>query len=155
MKRQLALLALLALIPATFTALAGPTEDQIRFRQSAYSFISWNTGKIKAQVVDHPETYNKQQVLAAANAIAAIANTGLGSLYGPGTDEGTGWRKSRLKAEYFQKPDDAKRIALEFNKEANELAKVAATGDAAQIKEQYQKLSKTCKSCHDSFRTRE
>jgi hypothetical protein len=62
-----------ALATVTTASSAGPVEDQIRFRQSAYSFISWNTGKIKKQVVDQPDTYNKEQVVAAANAIAAVA----------------------------------------------------------------------------------
>lgn len=153
MKTQLLLFA--ALATATLHAGAGPIEDQIRYRQSAYAFISWNASRIKAQVLDKPETFNQQQVNAAANAIAAIANSGLGALYGAGTDNGTGWKPSRLRAEYFAKPEQARELALDFNRAANELARVAAAGDRAAIKAQYQTLSKTCKSCHDSFRTRE
>jgi cytochrome c556 len=148
---------LLAITLATYAtvAAAGPIEDQIRFRQSAYSFISWNAGKIKKQVVDQPASYNKEQVIAAANAIAAAANSGLGALYGPGTDQGTGWRPTQLKAEFFQKPEDARRVALAFNAEANELARVAASGDLGAIKAQFGKLSETCKSCHNNFRRRD
>jgi cytochrome c556 len=146
----------LALVLATTTAaVAGPLEDQIRFRQSAYSFIGWNAAKIKSQVVDKPDTFNKDQVAAAANAIAAAANSGLGSLFGPGSDQGTGWKPTRLKADFFQKQDEAAKIATDFNKEANELAKVASGGDAAAIKTQFGKVSETCKSCHDGFRQRE
>jgi len=46
--------------------------------------------------VDHPETYNKDSVAAAANAIAAVANSGLGALYGEGTDQGIGWKQTVL-----------------------------------------------------------
>jgi cytochrome c556 len=138
------------------SAIAGQAEDQqVKTRQSAYAFLGWNVGKIKSQVVDHPETFNKDQVIAAANVIAAVANSGLGSLYGPGTDQATGWKKSRLKPEFFQQQDEAKKIAQSFNKEANELAKVAANGDPVAIKAQFGKLGETCKSCHDNFRTRE
>ena len=35
------------------------------------------------------------------------------------------------------------------------LAKVAATGDAAAVKAQYGKLSKTCKACHDDFKIKD
>jgi len=137
-------------------AMAGQAEDQqVKTRQSAYTFLGWNVGKIKSQVIDHPETFNKDQVIAAANVIAAIANSGLGSLYGPGTDQATGWKKTRLKPEFFQQQDEANKDALNFNKEANELAKVAAGGDASAIKAQFSKLGETCKSCHDNFRTRE
>ncbi len=150
-------LALAVLIATTSSAVfAGQAEDaQVKWRQSAYSFTAWNCSKIKSQVVDHPETFNKDQVVAAANAIAAVANSGLGSLYGPGTEEATGWKKSRLKHDFFEKPEDAKKVALTFVKEANELAKVAASGDAGAIKTQFGELGKTCKSCHDGFRVKD
>lgn len=134
---------------------AGPTEDQIRFRQSAYSFVAWNCAKIKGQVVDHPETFNKDQVIAAASAIAATANSGLGALFGSGTDKGTGWKPTRLKPEFFQQSDDAKNAGVAFITEANALAKVAETGNIDDIKAQFGKLGETCKSCHDKFRVKE
>lgn len=145
----------LILSAATVAAAAGPVEDQIRFRQSAYSFLGWNAAKIKAQAGDHPETYNKEQVIAAANAIAAVANSGVLELYGPGTNQGTGWKPTRLKAEYFQKQDEVKEIEATFIKEANELQTVAATGDVAAIKAQFGKVGAACKSCHDLVRVRE
>jgi cytochrome c556 len=110
-------------VAATATAaIAGPVEDQIKIRQSAYAFMGWNAGKIKSQVVDHPETFNKEQVLAAANAIAATAHSGLSALYGAGTDKGIGWKPSHLKPEFFEKQEEAKNIALSLNDEADKLA---------------------------------
>jgi cytochrome c556 len=136
--------------------MAGQAEDQqVKFRQSAYSFTAWNCSKIKSQTVEHPETFNKDQVIAAANAIAAVANSGLGALFGPETDQATGWKKTRLKPEFFQKQDEVIKVATAFNKEANELQKVAATGDIGAIKTQFGKLGETCKSCHDSFRIKD
>jgi cytochrome c556 len=143
------------LTAAATSALAGPIEEQIRFRQSAYSFLGWNTGKIKKQVVDSPETYNKDYVAAAANAIAAVANSGLGELYGPGTDQGIGWKQTRLKPEFFQKKDEVTAAANTFNEAANELAKVAATGDINAIKVQFGKVSESCKTCHNLIRIKE
>ena len=144
------------LLAATTTAaLAGPIEEQIRFRQSAYSFTAWNLQKIKAQVVDHPETYNKDNVAAAANAIAAVANSGLGALYGEGTDQGIGWKQTRLKPEFFQKKEEVTKVANTFNEAANELVKVAATGDVNLIKTQFGKVGESCKSCHDLIRIKE
>jgi cytochrome c556 len=157
-KSKLTLAVIIAVIIAAVSsaAFAGQAEDaQVKFRQSAYSFAAWNCSKIKNQVVEHPETYNKDQIIAAANAIAAVANSGLGALYGPGTDQATGWKKSRLKPEFFSKQDDVKKVAIAFNKEANELQKVAASGDVAAIKVQFGKLGETCKSCHDDFRVKE
>lgn len=153
MKSKLALAIILS--AATFAATAGPIEDQIKYRQSAYSFIGWNVGKIKAQVIDKPDTFSKEEVIAAANAIAAAANSGLGGLYGPGTDQGEGWKKTRLKPEFFEKPTEVKKVATDFNREANEFAKVAESGDIIQIKAKFGKLSQSCKACHDSFRTKD
>ncbi len=149
-------LTLTILLAATATAaIAGPIEEQIRFRQSAYSFMAWNVAKIKSQIVDHPETYNKGSVAAAANAIAAVANSGLGSLYGEGTDQGIGWTQTRLKPEFFQKKEEVTAAANIFNVAANELAKVAATGDVNLIKPQFGKVGESCKGCHDLIRIKE
>ena len=144
------------LVSISVSALAGKDEDeQIKVRQSAYTFVSWNLKKIKDQVVDNPASYNKQQVIAAANAVAAVANSGLGALYGSGTDQGTGWKKTRLKPEFFQKQDEVREVAMAFNKEANELARVAEGGNASDIKAQFGKVAETCKGCHDKFRVRD
>ncbi|EGW23406.1 c-type cytochrome [Methylobacter tundripaludum] len=153
MKKKLTLAILVA--ASANAAVAGPIEEQIRFRQSAYSFAAWNISKIKSQVVDHPETFNKDSVAAAANAIAAVANSGLGALYGEGTDKGVGWKETRLKPEFFQKKEEVTVAANTFNVAANELAKVAATGDVSAIKTQFGKVGESCKSCHDLIRIKE
>lgn len=127
-------------------------EDQIKARKAGYAFMSWNMGKIKAQVIDNPGSFNKDQVAAAANSIAATANSGMGALYGPGTDKDVGNQKTRVKPEFFKEPDEVRKVAMAFAKEANELQKVAATGDIAAIKAQFGKTGETCKACHDKFR---
>ncbi|MBF0157909.1 MAG: cytochrome c [Magnetococcales bacterium] len=133
----------------------GGPEDLIKFRQSGYTFMAWNMGKIKTQVVDQPAQFNKDQVKAAADVIAAIANSGMGALYAPGTETGKGWEKTRVKPELFQQPDEVKKVAMAFVKEANELARVAATGELEAIRGQFGKVGATCKGCHDKFRTEE
>jgi cytochrome c556 len=155
MKIKYFLAVSLTVVTTTTLLAASPAEEQIKARQSAYEFMGWNAKKIKAQVVDHPETYNKEDVQAAANALAATANAGLGALYGEGTDKGTGWQPSHLKPEYFKEQDKAKEIGLTLSKEATKLAEVADTGDIDAIKAQFGEVGKTCKSCHDSFRIRD
>jgi cytochrome c556 len=138
----------------TFNALAqqAPKPEQlIKWRQSAYQVLAWNTGRVKANV---DGTYNKEDVIKAANTIAAIANSGLGALYAPGTETGKGWHETAAKPELWtdKKAADA---GAAFNKEANELAKVAAGGDVAAVKVQLGKLQGTCKGCHDDFRKKD
>jgi cytochrome c556 len=148
MKSKLLLALLAVTLTGTVTAQVKP-EEAIKFRQSGYGFMAWNMARIKMNVEG---TYNKEEVVKAANAIQAIANSGMGALYLPGTDKGTGWEKTRAKPEIWTEKEKLGKAAMAFNKEANEMAKVAAAGDAAAAKEQLGKLSATCKGCHDDFK---
>ena len=76
-----------AIAAAVSSSLAGAAsaqtlkpEEMIKIRKSGYSFMAWNMGKIKANVDGE---FNKDQVIAAANLIAATANSGMGALFAP------------------------------------------------------------------------
>jgi len=127
-------------------------EELVETRQAGYQFMSWNMGKIKAQIVDGKEPYDQAKVAAAANAIAAIANSGMGSLYSPDTTTEQLGKATRLKPEFFQNLDEAGQIGRNFTAAANQLAKVAAEGDQAAIKKAFGDVGGSCKSCHDKFR---
>ncbi|MCC4114513.1 cytochrome c [Aromatoleum toluclasticum] len=146
---------LIALSVAGLASAQMKPEDAIKNRQSGYTFMAWNMGKIKAQVVDGTTPYNKDQVVAAANVIAATANSGLGALYLPGTDKGKGWKDTRVKAEFFKEQEEVGKIAKNFIEQANTLQKVAMTGDQAAIKAQFGEMGKACKACHDKYRVEE
>ena len=154
LKKLIAPVLVVGALAAAATAIAqqAPKPEQlIKWRQSVYQVLAWNTGRVKANVEGQ---YNKEEVIKAANTIAALANSGLGALYAPGTETGKGWHDTAVKPELFtdkKAGDDAGN----FNKEANELAKVAATGDVAAVKVQLGKLQGTCKGCHDDFRKKD
>ena len=125
-------------------------EALIKWRQSAFQVVAWNSGRIKSSL---DSGYSKDQVLRSANAIAAIANSGLGSLFAPGTETGKGWHDTTAKPELFANGAKFAELGGEFGKESNELVRVVSSGaDAAPVKDQFGKLQKTCKSCHDEFR---
>jgi cytochrome c556 len=149
-KKTLSFLVAGALLAGSATAqVVGKTEDQIRWRQSAYHVMAWSMGRIKANVEGQ---YNKDQVAEAANVIQAIANSKMGALYQPGSDKGKGWKDTRLKAAFFTDKEGVGKVAQAFGAAANEMAKVAATGDAAAVKAQFGKLGEACKGCHEKFR---
>lgn len=149
LKSAVAGFALAAMAGTTFAQMVGKMEDQIRWRQSAYQVKAWSMARIKANVEG---TYNKDQVIEAANVIQAIANSKMGALYQPGSDKGKGWKETEVKSELFTDKEGVGKVAMTFNKEANEMAKVAATGDAAAVKTQFGKLGQACKGCHEKFR---
>jgi len=141
-----------ALLASTAVQAQMKPEGMVETRQAGYQFMSWNMGKIKAQVVDGKEPYDQAKVAAAANAIAAIANSGMGSLYSPDTTTEQLGKATRLKPEFFQNLDEAGQIGRNFTAAANQLAKVAAEGDQAAIKKAFGDVGGSCKSCHDKFR---
>ena len=91
-----------AIAAASLSALAQqpPKPEQlIKWRQSAFQVVAWNSARIKASVDGN---YNKDEVIKAANTIAAIANTGLVALFPSGTEQGKGWHDTSAKPELFQ-----------------------------------------------------
>ncbi|MBW8757655.1 MAG: cytochrome c [Burkholderiales bacterium] len=125
-------------------------ENLIKWRQSAFQVIAWNSGRIKASL---DGGYDKDQVLRSANAIAAIANSGLGSLFPAGTETGKGWHDTTVKADAFTDTPKFAEHGGDFARASSELVRlVSSGGDATAVKDQFAKLQKTCKSCHDDFR---
>lgn len=139
----------IALAGTAATAADLKPEEQIQTRQAGYRFMSWNMGKIKANLEGD---YNQQQVQAAADAIAGIANSGMGALYGPGTDQDIGAVKTRVKPELFTDQEEVGKVAVAFIEAANNMAETAALGDKAEVKTAFGELGESCKGCHDKFR---
>ena len=100
-----------ALLAASLSAAAMDPEKQIETRQAGFSYMAWNMGKIKAQVIDGSVEYNQQQVEAAANTIAAIANSGIGALFGPGTEKDIGDVRTSADPSLFENMQDVAQLA--------------------------------------------
>ncbi|MCX7946421.1 MAG: cytochrome c [Hydrogenophilus sp.] len=146
--------AALAFLTASAAAQPLKPEEMVKFRQAAYTTMAWNMGKIKA-MVEGAAPFNQTQISAAANAIAALANAGMGSLYAPETLGKTGYTPTRLKEEFFKEPEEVRKIAAHFIEQANRLAEIAAMGRKEEIAKQLSEVSKACKACHDKYRAEE
>lgn len=140
-------------LTASFSASAQiDPEDQIYFRKAGYAFMSWNMEKIKAMAIDKSVGWDVAQIQAAANSIAATANSGMGALYGPGTEKSIGDTKTAVKPEFFTDAEGVTEVAIAFNKAANELATAAANGDQALVAKAFAATGDSCKGCHDKYR---
>ena len=157
MKTRFFLIVLIAAaLIATSLAFANPSvEDQIKARQSAYTFMGWNMNRIRAQVIDEDMPFNADQVRAWANAIAAAANSNMGMMFGPDTVQGTGWKPTRLRPEFFEDMARTGESAGKFIREANALAEAAETGEPAAIAAQFRQTADSCGACHRPFRAPE
>lgn len=151
MKKMIVAALAVAVTGTAFAEQAMKPEDAIKIRQAGYAFMGWNMGKIKANLEG---TFNKDDVIKAANAIQGIANSGMGALYLPGTDKGVGFHETKVKPELFTEGLKVGKIVGEFNTAANELAKVAATGNPSSVGSAFKDLGRTCKSCHDDYRNK-
>lgn len=93
---------------------------------------------------------NMANVRGAANATASLA--GKSSRWFP---QGTGPElgKTGAKAEIWQHQADFSAKLRDFQGAAKALQQAAAKADANAAKARYAELGKTCKACHDSYRT--
>ncbi len=140
----------LALIASGAMAQQAPKpEAQIKWRQSAFQLIAWNSGRIKATIDGQ---YDKEQALKAAKVISALANGGLASLFPSNTDKGVGWHETAVNPQFVGDAYRFGQLAKNLGTESAELVKVIETGELAAVKTQYGKLTRTCKTCHDDYR---
>lgn len=145
-------LTTLGLSPSTQAQQTPKPEQVIKWRQSVFQVIAWNHSRIKANV-DGP--YNKEEVVKAANSLAAIANGGLAALFVKGTETGKGWHETNVKPALFAADSKVAEYSGAFAREATELANLAASGDQSRVKEQFGKLGLTCKACHDDYKSKD
>src|ERR1700712_2060049 len=117
------IVTLLAASAVVMAQQAPKPENLIKWRQSAFQVIAWNSGRIKASL---DGGYNKDQALRSASVIAAIANSGLGSLFAPGTETGKGWHDTTVKADAFTNTARFAELGGEFAKESNDLVRVVS-----------------------------
>jgi cytochrome c556 len=129
-------------------------EDQIKLRKAGYSYMSWNMGKIKAQVIDQSVAYDQGQILAAARTLDAIANSGMGALYGPGTDRQVGAQQTRVKPEMFDNFPDVAQLSAGLTAATGKLVDAAEADDRAALRTAFAEVGQSCKACHDKYRQR-
>ena len=82
MRAPLATFAL-SLGSLVFAQTAPRPEQSIKWRQSAFQVIAWNTQRLKVALAANG---NARELHSAANALAAVASSGLPDLFTPGTE---------------------------------------------------------------------
>jgi cytochrome c556 len=147
----LALAVVTSTLAGSAIAQQGPKpEDEIRYRQSVMTVIGRAMGPMGA-MAQGKAPFNA----AVVEKNSALVDTLLGlpwNAFGPGTDKGM-----PNKADPKIWTDSAKfKQASEANqKAASALASASKSGNEASFKAAFGDLGKTCKGCHDDFRTKE
>ena len=127
---------------------AAESEDIIKYRHSvmeAYGSHMAAASRIVRGRVDFDD-----QLKLHADSIDGIAKT-IASLFPEDSDFGD----TRAKEEVWSKAKEFSDSVKANEQAAADFSKVVAGGDKAALADSFKKLSDSCKSCHEEFRTEE
>jgi len=124
-------------------------EDAIEYRQSVMTIIGFHTGQMGA-VVAGKKPYEKQEFSHNATVVEMLSTLPWEAFMAPGSDKG----KTSLKSSAFKEKDKFLAKAKTFETEIRKLVKVAGGDDFNATKAQFGEVGKSCKSCHDDYRSR-
>jgi cytochrome c556 len=125
------------------------SEDAIKYRKSVMFLIAQHFGRMGA-VVKGKTAYEKQSFTQNAMVMEALSHLPWEASMVPGTDKGD----TTLSAAAFAKQDEFKADAQAFETGSAKLVSVSQSGDLNAIKAQFGEVAKSCKGCHEKFRTK-
>ena len=125
------------------------SEDAIKYRKAVMFLIGQHFGRMGA-VVKGKADYDQQAFTRNAMVMEALSHLPWEASMVPGTDKGD----TTLNAAVFAKQDEFKAGAQAFETGAAKLVSVSQSGDLGAIKTQFGEVAKSCKGCHDKFRTK-
>ncbi|MFM9937707.1 MAG: c-type cytochrome [Novosphingobium sp.] len=142
--------AIAALLAGGAIASAASPAETIAARQANFKKMGGAMKLLKEELAGGAE---KAKMLTAARTIAATARQQQG-LFPAGTGSGAGVKTDALPAIWTQRPVfDA--AAAKLVAEADKLAGVAGTADAATVLAQFKAVGGSCAACHRQFRADE
>jgi cytochrome c556 len=147
-KLSICLIILTVAIGGAYAQFAKP-EDAIKYRKSVMFLIAQHFGRMGA-VVKGKTDYDQQAFTRNATVMEALSQLPWEASMEPGTDKGD----TTLNAAVFAKQDEYKASAQAFEAGSAKLVSVSQSGDLNAIKAQFGEVAKSCKSCHDKFRTK-
>jgi len=153
MMRKLSKLLFITIVGLLFFGLAygqfAKPEDAIMYRQSVMTIIGHHIGQMGA-VVTGKKSYDKQEFSHNASVIEMLSTLPWEAFMTPGSDKG----KTKLKSTALGEKDKFMAKAKTFETEIQKLVKVSAGDDFNAIKAQFGEVAKSCKSCHQDYRSR-
>ena len=124
-------------------------EDAIKYRKSVMFLIAQHFGRMGA-VVKGKAPHDQEAFTRNAMVMEALSQLPWEASMVPGTDKGD----TTLNAAAFAKQDEFKASAQAFEAGSAKLVSVSQSGDLSAIKAQFGEVAKSCKDCHDKFRTK-
>ncbi len=128
-------------------AQAGKVEDAVDYRQGVMNVFSWNVGLMGAMMKGEVPF---DAVAFQGHAADLASAAGLNILKGFPEDSVTD--DSDAKDEIWLNWSDFESKLQGLRSESAKLAEVAASGDEAAIKAQFDATRRACKACHDDYK---
>ena len=136
-----------ALSTSAGVVLADAAQDAIEYRRAVFQLVKWNFAPMGDMVKGKTE-FDAERFEVLAQRLAALSEMPLEGFSVEGSDKGD----TKARAEVWSQWDDFAAGMQQFEKNAQELASVASSGDLEQIKPAFAAVGKTCKGCHDNFK---
>ncbi|MBI2313069.1 MAG: cytochrome c [Betaproteobacteria bacterium] len=148
--------ALVAGVSSVAMAQAKP-EEAIRARQAIMRVVALNFGPMgKMGAGEIP--FNRDAFAAYATRLEAVVTMNPQNFFVPGTDQPVAGAKianfTDARPEIWQSPEKFKSAMEKMQQEVGKLARAARTGDEKTMKVQAGEVGKTCKGCHDDYRSK-
>jgi cytochrome c556 len=140
-------LSVVSIFGVAYASFAKP-EEAIEYRQGAMVLIGHHFSRIGA-VVQGKAPFDKATVAKDAQLVATLSALPWDAFMAPGAEKG----KTHLKAEALTDKDGFKAAADATVAETSKLAQVAGAGELDAIKAQFGAVGKTCKGCHEKYRS--
>ncbi|MEJ7804418.1 MAG: cytochrome c [Telluria sp.] len=143
--------ALLALVVAAVSSVAAaqvPAERAVKYRQSAYYLMGQNLSQMNLMLKGEVP-FNKGSVEMNAETIAL-----LGRLVAHAYPAGSVGGDSKAKPEVWSEGPKFRQLQQSSQLEADKLLAAAKSGDQQVLRLRFSDLSKSCKSCHDSYKSK-
>lgn len=143
----------LALAAAAYAAPAAAQfekpEDAIKYRQSALFVMGQHFSRIGA-MANGKVPFDAKAAQDNATVVASLSRLPWAG-FGPGTDKG---RDTKAKPEVWSEQAKFREHAEKLEAESDKLLVAAKTGDLDKLKGAFGDTAKTCKACHDNYRSR-
>ena len=124
-------------------------EDAIKYRKSVMTVMSWQFQPLGAMVKGE-RPFDKDVFVKNAAYLEVLSKMPLEGFIA-GSDKGG---DTKAKPEIWTEMDKFKGGMEKLQTETAKLALVAKTGDMNQIKAQFGETAKSCKACHDNFKSK-
>ena len=125
-----------------------PAERAVKYRQSAYYLMGQHLSRMNL-VLKGEMPYDKGAVDMNAEVIELMSRI-VFDAFPPGSEGPS----SKAKPEIWREMDKFKQLARATQGEVEKLRAAAKTGDLALLRARFNDVSKSCKVCHDQFKTK-